>query len=94
MMPNLDICLYKVEFPGGEITVFAAYIIVTLIYAQCNVDGNEYLLSDTFVDHRKNNSALSLEDQKVVVRCKGGIRRSTTCWDVCCDWREKLLNLK
>ena len=58
---------YKVEFPGGDITELAANIIAELMYVQCDVDGNEYLLLELIVDHRKD-LALSVEDQKVVVK--------------------------
>ena len=39
-----------------------------LVYAQCDVNGNEYLLLEVFVDHRKNGSALSEQDQKVILK--------------------------
>ena len=46
----LDTHLYEVEFSGGEITELTDEIIAELMYAKYNVDGNEYLLSDVFVD--------------------------------------------
>ena len=49
-------------------TKLAANIIAELIYGPCDVGGNKYLLSEVFVSHKKNVSALSVEDQKVVVR--------------------------
>ena len=39
-----------VEFPGGEESM----------YAQGDVDGDEYLLLKAFIDDRKNGSALSV----------------------------------
>ena len=56
------------EFHGGEITELTANIIIELMYAQCDVDGNKYLWLQVFANHRKNSSVLSEEDQKVVVR--------------------------
>ena len=56
----LDTCLYELEFPGGEMTELAADNIAESIYSQCNIDENEYLLLKAFIDHRKNNSALSV----------------------------------
>ena len=64
----LDTCLYEVEFPGGEMIELAAIIIAESTYAQCDVNGNEHLLLEAFVDHRKNRSILSVEDQKVVIK--------------------------
>ena len=49
-------------------TELAANIIAELMYAQCDVNGNEYLLLETFANHRKNGSALGVEDQKVVIK--------------------------
>ena len=46
----------------------AANIIAELMYAQCDVNGNKYLLLSAFIDHRKNGSSLSVEDQKIVVK--------------------------
>ena len=66
--PILDICLYEVEFPGGEMTELTVNIIAGSMHAQYDVDGNEYLLLEAFVHHRKNSSVLSVEDQMVVVK--------------------------
>ena len=53
--PILDICLYEVEFTGGEITEMAANIIAESTYAQYDSSWNEYLLLEVFIDHRKND---------------------------------------
>ena len=68
--------------------------------AHCDVDGNEYFLLDAFVDHRKNGSHLSVEDQKIVVKRPETLRKSTAGWDICCKWKDgstswkKLSNFK
>ena len=36
--------LYEVEFPGVEIAKLAVNIIAKLMYAQCDIIGNEYIL--------------------------------------------------
>ena len=56
------------EFSDSEIKELAANIIAELMYAQYGVNGNEYLLSEVFINHRKHESALSVEDQKVIIR--------------------------
>ena len=68
--PILETHLYEVEFPGGEMTELVANIIAESIYTQCDVNGNEYLLLEAFINYRKNVSALSVEDQKVVIEGK------------------------
>ena len=42
--PIKDTCTYEVEFPGGEIAEITANAIAEAMYAQCDDDGNEYLL--------------------------------------------------
>ena len=46
----------------------AANIIAKSMYAQYDVDGNKYLLFKAFIDHRKNDSALRVEDQMTAVK--------------------------
>ena len=53
--PNLikDTRTYEVEFPGVEIAELTANAIAEAMYAQCDDDGNKYLLFDCIVDHKK-----------------------------------------
>ena len=81
-------CLYEVEFPGGEMTELAPNIIPESMYTQCDVDRNEYLLLEAFVSHRKNGSALSVDDQMVVVKKQEALRKSTAGWDICYKWKD------
>ena len=67
----------------------AANIIAESMYAQCNVDGSEYLLLEAFNDHITNGSALSVEDQKGVVKGQEMLRKSTAGWDIYCKWKDK-----
>ena len=85
--PILDTCLYEVQHPWGETTELAVNIAAESIYDPCDIKGNKYLLLEAFVDHRKNASALSAEDQRKVVVGRETLRKSTTCWDICCKWK-------
>ena len=49
-------------------TELVTNIIAESMYAQCDVDGNEYQLLEAFIDHWKNGSALSVDVQKVVIK--------------------------
>ena len=68
--------------------------------AQCDFDANEHLMLDSIVDNRKTDKAFSLEDQKIVIRVKSAIGKSTAGSDNFCEWKEcsdslkKLPNLK
>ena len=66
--PFLDECLNKEKFPGGDMTESLVNIITELMFAQCDIDGNEYVLLESFIDYRKHLSALIGEDLKVIVK--------------------------
>ena len=61
---------------------------------------NGYLLLEAFFNHRKNDSALNIEDQRIVVKGQETLRKSTAGQDIYCKWKdgstlwEKLSNLK
>ena len=59
-----DTCLHEVEFPGDEITELVADTTAESMYAECDVDWNKYLSSEEFIDHKQNDTALSVDDQK------------------------------
>ena len=67
MNPILDTRLYQVELAGGKLTELMTNVILELMYTQCNVDRNEYLLLDALVDYQKDNKVISLTDQQITV---------------------------
>ena len=50
--PILDTRVYNVEFSDGENVELGANIIAECLYAQCDIEGNQYRLMDHIVDHR------------------------------------------
>jgi hypothetical protein len=64
--PILDTREYIVEFKDGDEAELAANLIASAMYAQCNPDGNQYVLLDSLVDHRRLDMAIRPADQKVV----------------------------
>ena len=56
----MDTRMYQVEFVGGNVTELTTNVISESMYAQCNADGNEYLLLDVLVDYWKDNKAIPL----------------------------------
>eukprot|EP00804_Cyclotella_cryptica_P016777 CCRYP_002064-RA/>CCRYP_002064-RA protein AED:0.32 eAED:0.33 QI:0/0/0/1/1/1/2/0/448 len=69
--PIMDTRQYEVQFADGEVTELTANAIAEAIFAQCDEDGNEYVLFDSFVYFRRDGTALSLADQKVEGSCQG-----------------------
>jgi hypothetical protein len=85
--PVLDTWVYEVQFPDGRTEEVAANVIAQALYSQCDPDGNEFVLLDSIVDWRKDNSAVNPKDQARIVDGKKVIKRSTKGWELCCEWR-------
>ena len=84
----LDSHLYEVKFAGGKTTELVTNIIIEQIHAWCDVIGDKYLSLEAFIDHRKNDSALSAGGQKEIVKGKKTLRKSAAGWDICCKWKD------
>ena len=57
MNPVKDSRTYDVQFPDGEVAELTANVILESMYALCNREGNEYLLFDYIVGHKKSDKA-------------------------------------
>ncbi len=97
--PILDTQLYGIKFPNGEVIPLTSNAIAQAMYAQCDVDGNKYLIPECFVDMQKDHMAISLNEQKAVHNGCGYLHHTTLGWHVCCQWKdgstswEKLLDV-
>jgi hypothetical protein len=63
--PILDTHEYTFTFDDGDETVLNANLIAEAMYAQCNLDRNQYVLLDSIIDHRQLDTAIRPSDQKV-----------------------------
>ena len=86
--PILDTRMYVVEFPDGEVSEYAANVIAENMYSQCDVDGNQFVLLDCIVDHRKSKDAVATSDQYVVVKGRRHQHKTTKGWQLCCQWKD------
>jgi hypothetical protein len=63
----LDSRTYTVEFSGGAKLKYVANIIEESMWAQLDLDGNQYdLLLDSIMDQKKNNDAVEKANHYVV----------------------------
>ncbi len=87
--PILDTREYTFTFDDGDETVLNANLIAEAMYAQCDPDGNQYVLLDSNIDHQRLDAAIRPSDQKVV-RPDGctHLKRSTIGWHVCSQWKD------
>jgi hypothetical protein len=87
--PILDTREYIVEFDDGTEADLSANVIAQNMYAQCDPDGNCYVLFDSIVDWRRSTTALDYDDQ--IARKADGrtfMRRSTAGWQLCIQWKD------
>jgi hypothetical protein len=98
--PILDTRTYEVEFPDGQIAEYSANIIAENMYAQCDTEGNQYLLLKEIVDWKKDDSATSPADMYVTRGANKHFRKTTKGWQLCVEWKdgttswERLADLK
>ena len=87
--PIFDTRKYVVEFVSGEEAELSANDIAQSMYAQCDPDGNQYVLFDSIVDYRRSTTALTKADHKVVkANGRTFLRRSTKGWQLCVHWKD------
>jgi hypothetical protein len=84
----LDSRVYRVEFDDGDVSELMANVIAESMYASCDDEGNEYLMMDSFVDHKSNAQAVTKESQRIVHRGRNSMRRSTVGWHLCVQWKD------
>ena len=58
------------------------------MYAQCDADGNKFLLLDSLVDYHKDNEAKSLTEQQISIQGRPVTSKSTAGWQIYCQWKD------
>ncbi len=86
--PILDTHLYDMEFPDGKVAPLTTNMMAKAMYAQCDVDGNEYLLLECFIDIQKDTTAISLDNQRAKHNGREYLQCNTLGWHVCCQWKD------
>ena len=56
------------------------------MYTLCDDNGNEYLLFDCIVNHKKSDKALTNKTQSMSHNGKECMKRSTVGWHLCVQW--------
>jgi hypothetical protein len=87
--PMLDTRTYNVEFPDGAELEYAADLIAESMWAQSDLDGNQFLLLESIVDHKTNDEAVAQADGYVVKGNAKGIRKTTKGWMFCVQWKDQ-----
>ena len=88
IFPVLDTRLYEVEFDDGAVAEYSANIIAENIYARTDPNGFYQVEMKSIVDHKKDSSALSLEDAKFTLKGTNHYRKTTKGWKLCVLWKD------
>ena len=70
------------------------------MYAQCNIDGEQYLLLKYISDHNRDGHTVEKADAYITVNNRQPLRKTTKGWHLCVEWKdgtttwENLANLK
>ena len=62
------------------------------MYAQCDVDGNQFQLMDCIVDHRKDDKVIMVENQYFMMRGRKQQKRTARGWHLCIKWKDKSMS--
>jgi hypothetical protein len=98
--PILDTRTYNVEFPDGRSEEYTANFIANNMYAQCDEEGNQFLMLQAFFGHKTDGHAVERADIYIKVGSNRQIRKRTKGWHLCVEWKdgttswERLADLK
>ena len=77
--PTFNSVVYDVEFTDGEVTEYAANVIAENILSQVDNEGFTLNLLDSILDFKKDDQAVSKDDQYATAKRGGRRLRKTTC---------------
>ena len=87
--PLFDTREYVVEFTDGSTDLYMANIIAENMYAQVDEEGNQYQLMNEITDHRKDASAISINDGFVANSSGNAVPKKTTRgWELLVSWKD------
>ena len=75
--PLFDACSCVVEFPDGMKKEHTANVISENLCAQCNPDGQQFLLLSSIIDHKKDDAAIQKVDQGFDLKGQKQLKKTT-----------------
>ena len=85
--PTLDTRVYEVEFPDKSVETLSVDLLADAMYSQVDNEGRSNAILDEITDHRKDGSAVSMNDG--VVPWIRHPRRTTEGWQLLVVWRDE-----
>ena len=76
------------QFPDGAEAEYSANIITQNIYAQCDLDGNQHLLLECIVDHKKDGTTVPEAESYTTYKGRKRLNKTTKGWHLYGKWRD------
>jgi hypothetical protein len=98
--PILETRTYNAKFPDGHSEEYTANIIAENMYAQCDEEGNQFLMLQDIVGHNTDGHTVECDYIYIKVGSNIQIRKTTKGWHLCVEWKdgttswERLADLK
>jgi len=87
--PLFDTHQYVVMFADGLTENYTANVITESMISQVDAEGREYLLLQEIVDHRKDDTAIKVDDGFIITNSRQRRPKITTSgWELCVQWKE------
>jgi Reverse transcriptase (RNA-dependent DNA polymerase) len=86
--PILDTHVCEVEMPDGGVVDYAANVIAKCMYAQCDAEGNQFLMLEALEDHKCTDDVMRADELYVEINGKQHIRKSTHGWLLSVQWKD------
>ena len=86
--PIIDTRVYEVIFRDGHVEEYAANVIAENMYVQVDAEGNQFALLQEIIGHRKDNTALNVEDMYVQGTKNLSMKKSTKGWYLQIMWKD------
>jgi hypothetical protein len=86
--PILDTRTYNVEFPDGRGEEYTANVVANNMYAQCDEDGNQFIMLKDIVGHRTYGNVVERADMYIKVGSNKKIRKTMKGWHLCVEWKD------
>jgi hypothetical protein len=80
---------YEIEFTDGTNEKYQANVIAENMFAQINSEGNQYLLLQEIMDHKRDNRAIPISDGKISsANGQSKPKITTKGWFLLVQWRD------
>jgi hypothetical protein len=88
--PCLNRMIYEVEFPDGQLKVYAANVIVENMLSQVDSDGYSLTMMEAITDYQKDDTVAVPKTDKYLTTPSGQkrMRKTTVGWSLLVRWAD------